>query len=185
MKRLGLLCLLAGLGLGLSGGWIQAKAVLAQWLLDAAWARTLADGEPHRPWPWADHWPVARLVFPGRDRDYVVLEGDAGHTLAFAPGHNPRSGLGADARRIVISGHRDTHFRILRELRPGEPVILQTARGEYAFEIEGAQVVDSRKTRLALYQDQRLQLVTCWPFDALATGGPLRYLVTAGPAMDI
>ncbi len=185
MKALSLLCLIAGLGFGVAGGWIQAKALLAQWLLEAAWSRSLADGQIHRPWPWADHWPVARLSFPGQGRSFIVLEGDQGHALAFAPGHQPQSGLGADERRIVISGHRDTHFRLLAELQPGDPVRLQTRLGEYRFTVEGAQVLDSREHRLALYPDRRLQLVTCWPFEALSSRGPMRYLVTAEPQINL
>ncbi len=185
MRALSLLCLVAGLGFGLAGGWIQSKALLAQWLLERAWSLSLADGRDHRPWPWADHWPVARLSFPAQGRSFIVLEGDQGHALAFAPGHQVQSGLGADPRRIIISGHRDTHFRLLRQLEPGEPVQLQTRQGDYRFAVEGSQVLDSRQHRLVLHEDRRLQLVTCWPFDALNSGGPLRYLVSAVPVLNI
>jgi sortase (surface protein transpeptidase) len=46
-------------------------------------------------------------------------------------------------------------------------------------------VVDSRSTRIALRSDvPRLTLVTCYPFDAIEPGGPLRYVVTAELAQD-
>jgi sortase A len=42
------------------------------------------------------------------------------------------------------------------------------------------QVVDSRRKRIALFADApRLTLVTCYPFDAIQPGGPLRFVVTA------
>jgi sortase A len=41
-------------------------------------------------------------------------------------------------------------------------------------------VVDSRKGSLLLDTDgAMLTLVTCYPFDAVDPGGPLRYVVTA------
>jgi sortase A len=42
------------------------------------------------------------------------------------------------------------------------------------------QVVDSRRQPLQLSGDG-LALVTCFPFDALTAGGPLRYVVIATP----
>jgi len=201
MKRRRLLCygalVLAGIGVALTaqGAWIQAKAHLARFLVAAAWERTLAaerapsgavgaaDGPGHKPWPWADHWPVARLVFPARHKDLIVLEGDTGNVLAFAPGHAPGSGLGADPRAVVISGHRDTHFRFLGDLSPGETVELETAGGRRAYRVDGARVVDSREGGIRIDgQGGRLFLVTCYPFGALRPGGPLRYVVTAAPA---
>ena len=67
MKRaLGWLVPAALIALGgwqVAGGvWIHAKAVLAQILLERAWQQTRDGGERVRPWPWADTWPVARLV---------------------------------------------------------------------------------------------------------------------------
>ena len=47
-----------------SGAWIYVKAQLAQVLLQRAWAGTLAGQRDVKPWPWADTWPVARLVVP-------------------------------------------------------------------------------------------------------------------------
>ena len=41
-------------------------------------------------------------------------------------------------------------------------------------------MVDSRQTRLAHHDDvEALILTTCFPFDAILPGGPLRYLVKA------
>ena len=45
-------------------------------------------------------------------------------------------------------------------------------------------IIDSKTARLQVTNgDQRLLLVTCYPFDTLATGGPMRYLVTAKRAI--
>lgn len=180
MRRAGavLLCLI-GLGLLVQGGAIQAKAWLAQGLLERAWAQTRIDGEIHRPWPWADHWPVARLVLPRTGQAFVVLSGDSGNVLAFAPGLSRASGAPDGRRTVLISGHRDTHFHRLDALRPGDTVWLETAAGRQGYRVEGQTVVDTRRQRVAVRDDARLLLATCWPLDATVPGGPLRYLVTA------
>ncbi|MFP6625625.1 MAG: sortase, partial [Deltaproteobacteria bacterium] len=91
--------------------YIHAKAELSQVLLKRAWARTLEYGEPSRPWPWADTWPVARLRVPRLGIDQVVLAGASGASLAFAPGHLSGTASPGETGSTVISGHRDTHFR--------------------------------------------------------------------------
>src|SRR5512134_469774 len=109
---------LAGVAIGLwqvgQGGWIYAKALLAQHMLQHAWARTLAGEREVRPWPWADTWPVARLRVPVHGIDLIVLDGVSGRTLAFGPGHAGGSAPPGAPGTAIISGHRDTHFRFLQ-----------------------------------------------------------------------
>ncbi len=100
--------------------WIEAKARLAQHLVRRAWDRERAGGGDERPWPWADTHPVARLHVPGRDVDLMVLAGASGRTMAFGPGHLSGTPLPGEAGNAVVSGHRDTHFAFLRELRVGD-----------------------------------------------------------------
>jgi sortase A len=174
------LLLLTGAACAIQGGWIQAKAALAQVLLHDAWSTTLTDAQPHRPWPWADFWPVARLRVEHLDVDLIVLAGDSGNVLAFGPGHSTRSAVPGGSGTVVISGHRDTHFRFLQDLRSGDRISLETARGEFSYRVQASATVDVRTARLQLSQAQRrLVLTTCYPFDALATGGPLRYVLEA------
>ena len=173
------LLLLTGLLLLGQAGWIQAKAELAQLLLQQAWQRTLEDGAVHRPWPWADHWPVAELQGPEAQQRYIVLAGDQGSSLAFAPGHNLLSGLPGEPRTSIISGHRDTHFRWLKQLQPGQILQLRSRQAQQRYRIVKIEVVDSRSHRIAIHPRPQLVLVTCWPFDSLDSGGPLRLLVQA------
>ena len=70
-----------------AGAAIALKAAVAQQLLHAAWQRTQAGEREVRPWPWADTWPVARLLAPAQNVDLIVLEGASGRILAFGPGH--------------------------------------------------------------------------------------------------
>lgn len=181
LARLGLplLPLLLGLVLLLQGGWIQAKAIAAQWLIDSAWEQTLADGQRHPPWGWADHWPVAEIEFAAQGKRFIVAEGDQGNTLAFAPGHSPQSGLPGEGVTTIFSGHRDTHFSVLKALKVGDEIHVKSLNGAVTYRVDDMEVVDSRKTEIPVAPVEELVLVTCWPFEATAVGGPMRYVVYA------
>lgn len=175
----GLLVALGGWQVG-AAGWIHAKAWLAQALLETAWQRTLATGAPAKPWPWADTWPVARLAAPAHGAEMIVLAGGSGRTLAFAPGHVDGSPLPGRPGTSVIGGHRDTHFAFLERLRPGDALVVEDAAGSHRFRVAETRVVDSRTTRIEPAGTlPALALVTCYPFDAIIPGGPLRYVVLA------
>ena len=165
--------------LALGAAWIPAKATLAQWLIERSWEAT-ATGQPAPPpWPWADTRPAAVLGVPRLGVRLIVLEGGSGRNLAFGPVFLDGTVGGADR---VISGHRDTHFRFLHELRPGDRLRVQGRRDSRWFEVTTLEVVDSRARELVIEPGvERLSLVTCYPFDAPLAGGPLRYVVTALP----
>jgi sortase A len=51
---------------------------------------------------------------------------------------------------------------------------------EFAYRVADIRVVDSRQQPLSLqYEQAELRLVTCYPFNSLQSGGPLRYVVSA------
>ena len=163
------------------GAYIPAKAWFAQELMQRAWLRASAGEDRAAPWPWADTWPVARLTAISHDVDLIVLAGGSGRTLAFGPGHLGASALPGEIGNMVIAGHRDTHFAFLQEVRRGDRLGIESFGGAtYVYEVTGLDVVDSRRGSLVLDTDvSALTLVTCYPFDALEPGGPLRYVVTA------
>jgi sortase A len=174
------LALLGGLWQLGQAGYIHAKAWLAQGLIEQAWRDTRAGQVAVRPWPWADTWPVARLTLPGRP-PLVVLAGASGRTLAFAPGHVDGSAAPGESGNVVVAGHRDTHFRALAGLVAGDELVLEAPGGGLRrYRVRETAVVDHRDTRPLLPADHaRLTLVTCWPFDAVRPGGPLRWVVVA------
>jgi sortase A len=169
------------------GAYLVTKAHVAQWLLHRAWSSAVATGKAAPPWPWADTRPVARLLMPQRAVDLLVLAGASGRTLAFGPGHLDGSALPGDAGNAVITAHRDTHFNFLRAVTVGDELVVETAQGERRhFRIRAIAVRDYRD--LAIRREApvpTLTLVTCYPFDALATGGPLRLVVTAQAVSNV
>lgn len=160
--------------------WIYAKAFVAQRLIEVAWERT-ATHTGAKPWPWADMYPVARLTLGEESGGLMVLEGSSGRNLAFGPTHDPASVLPGDRGNSVIEGHRDTHFGALQALKVGDVIRVERPRGRReSFVVVNLHVADSRFSRIALESDTpRLTLVTCYPFDAVRPGGPLRYVVTS------
>ncbi len=174
------LLVLGGWQLG-SAGYIHAKARLAQVLLGQAWAATLEGAGPQRPWAWADTWPVARLQVPALGVDQIVLAGASGRTLAFGPGHLDGTAAPGAPGHSIISGHRDTHFRFMQDLTPGMEIRVQNTDGRWqSYRAGEGRVIDARDARFEVASDRPvLTLVTCWPFDAIEAGGPLRYLVFA------
>jgi sortase A len=189
-RRVAFVSALALLGLGVwqvgEGLYIHAKAAAAQVLLQSAWQRTLEGEARVKPWPWADTWPVARLRVPGRDVDLIVLAGATGRTLAFGPGHLEGSAPPGAPGMSVITGHRDTHFRFLEGLKYGDEVLVEGGDGtRRRYRVTSTRVSDYRHPGIRLdAQSPALTLVTCYPFDAVAPGGPLRYLVGAETIPD-
>lgn len=180
ISRLLLLLSTTTAALLVAGLWIPFKAMLAQELLELAWAESRARQAEVKPWPWADTWPVARLSFPGESGSVIVLQGAHGESLAFGPGW--LSGSGSVSEPVVIAGHRDTHFARLADLESGTLLQVEHRSGEsVSYRVRRSRVVDSRRgmidlTRLA---PGTLMLVTCYPFDAVDAGGPLRYVIEA------
>jgi sortase A len=180
LSGLSALLLATGVVQGVRGGWIHAKAGLAQVLLHRSWERTRAGGVEEKPWPWADTWPVARLTLPGGG-EHIVLAGAAGRNLAFAPGHLDGSSEPGGDGTCVIAGHRDTHFSGLDNLETGEAIVVENAEGRRrSYRVVRTAVVEDRDTWVITDNDgPTLVLVTCWPLDSPLPGGTQRYVVWA------
>lgn len=183
IRRTSALLALAGAALVAWSGYIPAKAALAQRMLAHAWERTASPADRVRPWPWAEIWPVARLTVPRIGLDALVVSGAEGASLAFGPGHVDGTGWPwwEEPGNTVVAGHRDTHFRRLGDLRPGDALWLEGPGGERRrFTVAETRIVHETDTDVLLPAAvSELTLLTCYPFDAVVPGGPLRYLVQA------
>lgn len=181
--------------------YLSSKATLAQFLIAQAWQEQLllqeqsslahsnAAYQAIKPWPWADTWPVARLQYQKEDikEDLYILAGADGSSLAFGPGHqfgtaHPGVELNADRNNYsIVGGHRDTHFRFLQYVNIGDTFRVQNQSGQWqVFKVTRISVHNSLHKSLMIQQGSHaLYLITCYPFDALTAGGPLRYVVEA------
>src|SRR4051794_38136213 len=182
MRRfiLPLLFAVAGLILFGQGGYIHAKALLAQVLLERAFSETIATGRETKPWSWADTWPVARIEVKRIGASAIVLAGSSGQALAFGPGHVESTADAGERGVAVYSAHRDTHFRFLKDVRIGEEIAVTRRDGTvFRYRADSHSVVRFDQFAIdPLAGGHELVLSTCWPFDAV-TGGPDRYLLHA------
>jgi sortase A len=159
--------------------WIPAKAALAQQLLERAWQRTRSGRPRAAPWPWADTWPVARLTIRGRT--VIVLTDSGGEGLAFGPTHVAGSAAPGGPGTVVVSAHRDTHFRGLGKLRPGEIISLEARDGKRRrYRVTGSEILDKPELAIPLpAMGDTLALVTCWPLDGIDPGTQKRFVLHA------
>ena len=180
LKFLALVLFIVGASLWVKGGYIYLKAEFGQYLINRAWQHSVATGNEYKPWLWADTWPVARLLVPSQNINQIVLAGDSGQALAFGPGHTSASAQpGADGL-VVISGHRDTHFRFLQYLQVNDQIILQNGEGQdTVYRVSSRQVVDEDFLIAPNGNIRSLMLVTCWPFDITAANSRHRFIVQA------
>ena len=194
--RLPKLVLIGLIALGLwqagQGLYIYTKAQLAQYLIKDAWSTMQTNQNtnhinhdpikrPAKPWPWADTWPVARMQVPRLNIDMYILAGDSGRNLAFGPGHRYGTAKPGHTGNSLVSGHRDTHFKFLKELRIGDEIRIETQnRTKIIYEVQDTTIMHTRNARFPDPEDTALlTLITCYPFDAMLSGGDLRYVVMA------
>ncbi len=162
-----------------SSVYLLAKAQLAQYLIAGAWDQTLQDGKQHKPWDWADTYPVAKLSFPGLAQTSYVLQGANGRNMAFGPARTITGGMPGDELSTIISAHNDSHFKFLGKVKLEDLIYVETIKGQFMYQVSDMRVVDSLQQKVTIRQQDELILTTCYPFNALQTGGDLRYQVTA------
>lgn len=122
---------------------------------------------------------VGRIEIPRIGLKTMILEGVSQRTLALAVGHIPGTALPGGAGNVGLAGHRDTFFRSLRGIRPGDTIVLTTLTGSFNYEVKSCEVVTPRDTRvLANSTEPSLTLVTCYPFHYLGSA-PERFIVHA------
>ncbi|MGF6310551.1 sortase A [Bradyrhizobium sp. i1.8.4] len=169
-----------GLTLFGQGAYIHAKALLAQLLLERAFASSIAAGQPVKPWSWSDTWPVARIEVKRLHASAIALAGSSGQALAFGPGHVEQTVDAGQRGVAVYSAHRDTHFRFLKDVTIGDEIDVTRSDGKtFRYRADRSSIVRFDQSGIdPLTNRYELVLSTCWPFDAL-TSGPERYLLHA------
>ena len=130
---------------------------------------------------WADVQPAFRLLLPDHNRSFVVLNNSSGEALAFGPGHVSSSARPGNAGVVVIGGHRDTHFAVLREMTIGDTITIEDVQGiQFAYSVSEISVRHKDEVEILVGERSHvLILTTCFPFEDLVSGSPERFLVVA------
>jgi sortase A len=122
---------------------------------------------------------IAELSIPRVDLSAVVLHGSDVQTLRRGPGHVENTALPGEAGNVVIAGHRDSHFRPLRDVRLGDDVFVDTPEARYRYRVTSLRVVNPHDLSvLEPSDDDVLTLITCYPFWILGNASD-RFIVRA------
>jgi len=122
---------------------------------------------------------IGRLEVPRVGLLTIVQEGVDDETLRWAAGHLPGTALPGEPGNVVIAAHRDTLFRPLKEVRPGDAVRFTTPDGAFEYAVTGVEVVEPTRTDVLEARSPReATLVTCYPFGYIGKA-PLRFVVRA------
>lgn len=121
---------------------------------------------------------VAKLIIPRLKTELYVVEGTDAADLRRGPGHMTGTAMPGEPGNCVIAGHRDTHFRILRDIRPGDSVILERDQHRFVYRVQRLTVVSPSNTSALRPAPETLHLITCYPF-AYIGSAPKRMVVEA------
>ncbi|ARD45206.1 class GN sortase [Colwellia sp. PAMC 21821] len=134
-----------------------------------------------KPWPWADTYPIAELVFQRLDKSIVVLNGGDPTTLAFSAGAVAPFNQPNVTKPFVVAGHRDSHFAFLEDVTIRDIISLTDAQGQaQLFKVASIDIVDASAGQLSLIDnEQSLILITCYPFAGIGNDSDERYVITA------
>lgn len=109
----------------------------------------------------------------------MVLDGTSRKALRQGVGHLEDSPYPGEMGNVTLAGHRDTYFRDLRKLEPGDRVRLTTPDGVFDYTVDSLWVVPpSRTDLLGNFGGRTLTLVTCYPFTYVGPA-PERFIARA------
>jgi sortase A len=122
---------------------------------------------------------VGKLIIPRLGTQIYFVEGVDARELLRGPGHIPGTAMPGVTGNCVIAAHRDTHFRVLKDIRKGDDIVLMTREGEYLYRVKSTQIVSPKNLGpLQPTPGPVLNLITCYPFYYVGSA-PKRFIVEA------
>jgi sortase A len=107
---------------------------------------------------------LIRISIPSIQFSAVMVEGTGPSSLMIGPGHLTGTAEPGDPGNAVISAHRDTFFRKLTNLSPGDSILIERDGQIFTYAVEGFKIVKFNDHSVAAPTgDNRLTLVTCDP----------------------
>jgi sortase A len=122
---------------------------------------------------------IGRIEITRLGLSAVVMEGTSSKTLRRAVGHIEGTALPGTLGNVGLSGHRDRHFRPLRNIKRNDEILLTTLAGRFQYRVVSTQVVQPTDVSvLESGSTEVLTLVTCFPFYYVGPA-PDRFVVRA------
>lgn len=121
--------------------------------------------------------PVAILRVPELHLEVPVYAGDS--ELYLNRGAGLIAGMGDPDKggNVGIAGHRDGYFRVLKDVKPGQIIEIETRARTHRYRVVSADVVEQKDVHvLSDSVDPTVTLVTCYPFYFIGSA-PQRFIV--------
>jgi sortase A len=186
----GAVAMLGWCGFVMGEAWIfqkQERRQLEQWLADpkTVGARpTLASISLKPSPPLAIGSLIGRLEISRLGVSAMLIEGVSRTNLRRAIGHIPGTAVPGQPGNVGISGHRDTFFRPLRNIRENDIIIVTTPVSAYRYRVVSTRIVSPDDVAvLNPGETEVLTLVTCYPFYFVGAA-PDRFVVRAQRIQD-
>jgi len=122
---------------------------------------------------------IGRMEVPRLGLAVIVIEGSDQAVLRRAAGHVRGTALPGEPGNVAITGHRDTFFRPLRNIRQGDLIRMTTPKSQFRYRVTSISVVGADDVRVLQAQSgEELTLITCFPFSFVGPA-PRRFVVRA------
>lgn len=119
------------------------------------------------------------LHFPKLDKTLEIYEGINKHVLNKGIGHYLGSSFPGEVSNSILSGHRDTYFRLLEHISEKDILTVETDAGEFLYKVRKIEIVNADdQTILTPKSRPIITLITCYPFSYIGKA-PKRLIVTA------
>jgi sortase A len=122
---------------------------------------------------------IGEIQVPRLGLNAIVVQGDSPANLRRAVAHLAKSALPGKWGNVALAGHRDTFFRPLRDIRPGDEIIFKTRERNFDYRVESIEIVAPNDVQvLAPSSGHDLTFITCFPFHFVGSA-PKRLIVRA------
>lgn len=122
---------------------------------------------------------IGSLTIPDLNLKLPIIQGTGVKELKKGVGHFTQSVLPGEEDNCVLSGHRDTVFTQIGNLKIGDQLIVQTSAGTFIYEVNGTRIVhEDDKTVIVPTDHATLTMTTCYPFNVIGSAMD-RYIVSS------
>lgn len=123
---------------------------------------------------------IGILEIPALKAELPIIEGTDEEELEKGVGHYAGTVFPGQKDQILLSGHRDTVFRKIGELKMGDELVVKMPYGDFTYEIIDSFIVDADDNTVikSTAPEEILTLSTCYPFYFVGSA-PERYILTA------
>jgi sortase A len=174
MRRIALLLIVLGIVVAITGAVLRFASVGGQSTARVEWDTASGPGRSGYVGE-----TLTRLSFPAQGEAFFVRDGASKRSLLLGPAWVNWSASPGQSGNCIILAHRDTHFRLLKDVRKDDLVELERGGQMFRYRIVGLNVVGAADNRFYRPTDGPvLTLVTCYPFFYLGRA-PKRFIVRA------